>query len=274
MCISQFIILSASGMVLRTQSVCWCWQPQEQTDHCKSVRAPASSLSSPIPEGRGIPDESLVVRKISAQIGLLNYLYPQNRQRRVSSFLYLNKGRVCWGHCPYRVSQSIGVVAPFLSSSPNHAVPPLFLIGWNTQKLDGQQVGHEPALCTGGQEHQWHPRVKKKIKKKLIALRKAWQAGQGRWSFPSTLPWWGLTWSTVSSSGLLSTKKTEISWKESSGGPQRWWRAWRTSLKRKGWATYQGRWVHCICAVYRALMKTILNPFLVYTYTDAFIKSD
>lgn len=82
------------------------------------------------------------------------------------------------------------------------------------------------------------------------------------------------TWSIVSSSGLLSTKKTEISWKESSGGPQRWWRAWRTSLKRKGWATYQGRWVHCICAVYRALMKTILNPFLVYTYTDAFIKSD
>jgi len=38
---------------------------------------------------------------------------------------------------------------------------------------------------------------------------------------PSTLPWSGFTWSIVSISGVPSTKKTGISWKESRGGPQR-----------------------------------------------------
>jgi len=48
-------------------------------------------------------------------------------------------------------------------------------------------------------------------------LKGAGPAGQGH----STLPWSGLPWSTVSSSGLTDTKKTGISWRESSGWPQR-----------------------------------------------------
>lgn len=40
---------------------------------------------------------SAAVGKISTQIDLLNYIYPKKRQRRVLSFLYLNKWRVHWG---------------------------------------------------------------------------------------------------------------------------------------------------------------------------------
>ena len=45
------------------------------------------------------------------------------------------------------------------------------------------------------------------------ALKGTWPAGQGRWSSSSTLPWSGLSWSPVSRSGLLSTRKTGISYK-------------------------------------------------------------
>ena len=40
--------------------------------------------------------------------------------------------------------------------------------------------------------------------------------------FPSTLPWRGLIWSTVSSSGLPSSRKMKSYWRESSGGLQGW----------------------------------------------------
>jgi len=67
------------------------------------------------------------------------------------------------------------------------------------------------------------------------ALKRVRPAGQGRWSSPYTLPWWGHIWSTVSSSGLLSSRKTGISYRESS----RWWQrglgAWNTSHMKKGW---------------------------------------
>lgn len=39
---------------------------------------------------------------------------------------------------------------------------------------------------------------------------------------PSTLPWRGLIWSPVSSSGLFSSRKTGKYWKESSWGLKRW----------------------------------------------------
>jgi len=45
-------------------------------------------------------------------------------------------------------------------------------------------------------------------------LKRAWPAGCGRWSSPSTLPQWGLIWNTAFSSGLPSTEK-KISLKES-----------------------------------------------------------
>jgi len=43
----------------------------------------------------------------------------------------------------------------------------------------GQQLSREPAVCPCGQEGQWD------------AFKRAWPAGRGRWSAPSTLPWWG-----------------------------------------------------------------------------------
>lgn len=74
------------------------------------------------------------------------------------------------------------------------------------------------------------------------ALKRAWPARQGRWSSPSALPSWGLTWSIVSNSGLPCTKKAGISWRGSSTGPQRWCRAWSISCMKKGWAL-QGGWI-------------------------------
>jgi len=38
--------------------------------------------------------------------------------------------------------------------------------------------------------------------------KEAWPAGPGRWSCPSALHWWGLTWSTVSGCGVLCTRET------------------------------------------------------------------
>jgi len=60
-------------------------------------------------------------------------------------------------------------------------------------------------------------------------------AGQGIWFWPSTPLWWDPTWSTVSSSGALSTGKTWTSWSRSGAGPQKWSERWNTYPVRKGW---------------------------------------
>ena len=50
--------------------------------------------------------------------------------------------------------------------------------------------------------------VAKKANGILERIKKnQWPAGQGRFFSPSTLPWWGHIWSTVLSSGLLSSWK-------------------------------------------------------------------
>ncbi|GAB0204158.1 hypothetical protein GRJ2_002881400 [Grus japonensis] len=62
--------------------------------------------------------------------------------------------------------------------------------------------------------------VAKKANGTWGALRRPWPAGRGRFSSPSTLPWRGHIWSSVSSSGLPSSRKTGNYWRESSGGLQ------------------------------------------------------
>jgi len=43
------------------------------------------------------------------------------------------------------------------------------------------------------------------------------------------------TWSTVSSSGAPSARRTWSCWSMSRGGPQRWWEIWSTSPMKSGW---------------------------------------
>ena len=53
------------------------------------------------------------------------------------------------------------------------------------------------------------------------SAKDTWPAGRGRWSCPSTLCWWGLTWSIVSWCGVLSTGETWTCWNASKDGLQR-----------------------------------------------------
>jgi len=62
-----------------------------------------------------------------------------------------------------------------------------------------------------------------------------WPVGRGGFSFPSTLPWWGPIWSTLSSSGLPSSRKMRSYWRESSGGLWGWGGDWSISPTRRGW---------------------------------------
>ena len=68
--------------------------------------------------------------------------------------------------------------------------------------------------------------------------KEAWSAGWGKWFCPSTLHWWGLTWSTVSRCGVLSTGEMWTCWSASRGEPQRWSQGWNTShgiTESQGW---------------------------------------
>jgi len=69
-------------------------------------------------------------------------------------------------------------------------------------------------------------------------LWRVWPAGRERFSFPSTLPQWGCIWSTVSSSGLPTSRKMRNYWRESSGGIRGWLRDWSISPMRKGWGSW------------------------------------
>ena len=69
----------------------------------------------------------------------------------------------------------------------------------------------------------------------LLAWGKVLPAGQGRWPLPSAQHWWGHTWSTVSSPGLLSTRETWTCWRESSEGPWRWLSSCSIFDMRRSW---------------------------------------
>ena len=70
------------------------------------------------------------------------------------------------------------------------------------------------------------------------ALRGGWAAGQGRFSSPSALPWWGPICTTVSSAGLPSSRKMRSYWRESSRGLQGWRGDWSIPPTRKGWGSW------------------------------------
>jgi len=58
------------------------------------------------------------------------------------------------------------------------------------------------------------------------------------WASSSTLPWGGHIWSTVSSSGLLGSRKIGNFYEESRRGLRIWWGTLSVYLMRKGWETW------------------------------------
>lgn len=66
------------------------------------------------------------------------------------------------------------------------------------------------------------PLLQRRLMVFWAALDEALSAGWGRWSFPSILHSWGLSWSALSSSGLLSTREACAYWRESNKGPWTW----------------------------------------------------
>ena len=70
------------------------------------------------------------------------------------------------------------------------------------------------------------------------ALGGVWPAGQGRFFFPSPLPWWGPIWYNMSISGLPSSRKMRSYWRESNGGLRGWWGDWSISSRRRGWGSW------------------------------------
>ena len=70
------------------------------------------------------------------------------------------------------------------------------------------------------------------------ASKGAWSAGWGKWSCPSTLCWWDLIWSNVSSCSVLSTGGILTCWSVSRGGQQKWSKEWSTFPVRTGWESW------------------------------------
>jgi len=68
--------------------------------------------------------------------------------------------------------------------------------------------------------------------------KEARAAGQCRWSCPSTLHWWGLTWSTGSRCGVFSTGETLTCWSVSRRETQKRSKGWNTSPLRTGWESW------------------------------------
>jgi len=71
-----------------------------------------------------------------------------------------------------------------------------------------------------------------------VALGKVLPEGWGRGSFPSAQHWWGHTWSTLSSSGLPSTREPWTYWRQSSEGQWRWLRDWNISPMKNDWESW------------------------------------
>ena len=63
-------------------------------------------------------------------------------------------------------------------------------------------------------------------------------AGWGRWSCPSALCRWGLTWSTASRCRVPSTGESRTCWSMMREGPQKWSKGWNTSPTRTGWKSW------------------------------------
>ena len=73
-----------------------------------------------------------------------------------------------------------------------------------------------------------------------------------------------IIWSTLSSSGLPSSRKMKSYWRESSGGLPGWWGDWSISPMRRGW----GSWA---CLVWGRLREDLIN---VYKYLQSGCQED
>ena len=67
--------------------------------------------------------------------------------------------------------------------------------------------------------------------------KKGWPARRGRWLSLSTLPSWGLIWSTMSRPGVPITQNWG-SWIRFTGGPTKISVGWSTSFVKKGWGSW------------------------------------
>ena len=94
-------------------------------------------------------------------------------------------------------------------------------VGW-------QAAEHEPAVCPGGQEGQWHPGLYQE------------QCGQQEYG-GDCAPVLGsgeYTLSTMFRLGPLTTRRTLSCWSMPSEGQRGWWGISRTSLMRSGWGNW------------------------------------
>ena len=98
-----------------------CHRQEKGRKKCRSL----SSVSSHSPKTCGRNTEP-VLRKISAPVGLLNHCYPKKRQRRIFSFLYLNKGKVHRGIPLWDLSKYRGTQPLFYPCTPTLERPSLF----------------------------------------------------------------------------------------------------------------------------------------------------
>ena len=79
-------------------------------------------------------------------------------------------------------------------------------------KLEDERIECSPAKNNLGvlvmASWTWASNVLSQLRKPAIpqaASKEAWPAGHGRWSCTTAQHWWGLTWSTASRCGVLST---------------------------------------------------------------------
>jgi len=98
-----------------------CHRQEKGRKKCRSL----SSVSSHSPKTCGRNTEP-VLRKISAPVGLLNHCYPKKRQRRIFSFLYLNKGKVHRGIPLWDLSKYRGTQPLFYPCTPTVVSPSPF----------------------------------------------------------------------------------------------------------------------------------------------------
>lgn len=70
------------------------------------------------------------------------------------------------------------------------------------------------------------------------ALHKLLSSGGERWSLPAIQHWCIHTWSTLTSSGLLSTKETWAYWWRVQQRAMGWLRSKNTSCTRRGWESW------------------------------------
>ena len=97
-------------------------------------------------------------------------------------------------------------------------------------KLGERRIDHSPAKRDRGMVNEpawtWASNVTSQPRKPILSWatsKEVMSVGWGRWSCPSNLQWWDLTWSTASKCGVLSTWTC---WSTFRVWPQKWFTGW------------------------------------------------